>query len=210
MRSQVTDKSAPDERNAKIQPKHTLKKHHIMNEETLENYAYENGLEIVTVTRGTNGYPRGLHKAIIGFETYDEAEEAARRTNGRIVALSKRDGHDFWTGNDTAYGPLEINETFYPFEEYDIIKQNQEKEWWRGMIEELTEIWRDHTPEPEDTERMISKLKEIYQKIEDLADNEQVIIHKETLDFEIEPVKKMRHHDEDVTTYAIGVKYKEY
>lgn len=45
---------------------------------TIEEIASENGLELIETTAERSGYPRGLQKAIIGFDTFDEAEKLAK------------------------------------------------------------------------------------------------------------------------------------
>ena len=42
---------------------------------TIEEITSENGLELIETTAERSGYPRGLQKAIIGFDTFDEAEK---------------------------------------------------------------------------------------------------------------------------------------
>ena len=44
----------------------------------LEFYVAEHNYELVTVTTNRSGYPAGLHHAIIGFETFGAAKEAAK------------------------------------------------------------------------------------------------------------------------------------
>ena len=47
------------------------------------------GLEIVEVTKGKNGYPEGLYKAIVGFDYFKNAEDFAKQVNGEVVFLSR-------------------------------------------------------------------------------------------------------------------------
>lgn len=69
--------------------------------------AYEWGLNIVEVTQGTNGYPKGLYKAIVGFDYFENAEDFAEQVSGEVVLLSRRDGHALYTNNGRVYEGIE-------------------------------------------------------------------------------------------------------
>ena len=58
--------------------------------------AYENGFELVEVTKGRNGYPERLHNAVIGFEDFDEAQSIANEYGLDLAILRKRDGWQLW------------------------------------------------------------------------------------------------------------------
>lgn len=70
-------------------------------ERNLEDIAYENGLELIETTSGWNGYPQGLQKAIIGFDSFEQADELAKKNGLSIECFTKRDGWNLWyrTGN---------------------------------------------------------------------------------------------------------------
>lgn len=75
---------------------------------TLNEIAYDNGLELIQTTAGMNGYPQQLQDAIIGFDTFEEAEKLAKENGLSIEVFTKRDGWDLWyrTGN-TAWEAFE-------------------------------------------------------------------------------------------------------
>ena len=75
--------------------------------------AYERGLEVVETTQGMNGYPWGLGKAVIGFETFEEAQEVARESGGEVVDLSRRDGWQFWKNTGKVGKEWEMNAEDY-------------------------------------------------------------------------------------------------
>lgn len=64
--------------------------------ESLENIAYEHGLELIETTSEASGYPRNLKKAIIGFDTFEEAQELADRYGLTVREFTKRDGWQLW------------------------------------------------------------------------------------------------------------------
>lgn len=63
---------------------------------TLEEIAYENGLDLIEITSGMNGYPSNLRKAIIGFKTFDDAQKLADKYDLTVQEFTRRDGWQFW------------------------------------------------------------------------------------------------------------------
>lgn len=74
---------------------------------SLEQIAYQNGLELIETTSERTGYPANLRHAIIGFETFEEAEKIAGENNLSIEIFTKRDGWQLYyrTGN-SAHEPF--------------------------------------------------------------------------------------------------------
>lgn len=62
----------------------------------LENIAYIEGLKIVETTSDASGYPRGLGRAVVGFDTFEEAQDVADKYGLTVVKLHKRDGLHLW------------------------------------------------------------------------------------------------------------------
>lgn len=165
------------------------------------DYADSLGLEIVEVTKGTNGYPKNLSKAVIGFDTWEEAEEFAKETEREIVRMTKRDGHQFWWSEGREFEPLKptvawYGDTFEAFESQD--------QWWESEKEFLQELFANGISS-EAFKDEINRLIEIYNTFDGLEDNEQVVTESHAFP-EIVPIETMRWHDKDVTDYVIAVK----
>lgn len=62
--------------------------------ERIEN-AYADLHEVET-TSDASGYPRGLGRAVVGFDTFDEAQEVADKYGLTVVKLHRRDGWQLW------------------------------------------------------------------------------------------------------------------
>lgn len=62
----------------------------------IEEIAYENGLELIDTTSAMNGYPQCLKKAIIGFDSFEEADKLAKENGLSIEIFTKRDGWNLW------------------------------------------------------------------------------------------------------------------
>lgn len=83
---------------------------------TLEDIAEEFGADIVNVTKGVNGYPMGLHRAItFDDDSFDwgNIEEIANYHNLEIVALHKRDGWNLWEKHHNADSPFNLTEDMF-------------------------------------------------------------------------------------------------
>ena len=106
--------------------------------ESLESIAYEHGLDLIETTSDASGYPRDLKYAIIGFETFDEAQELADRYGLTVQEFTKRDGWQLWVRGGRMW------------EEYDYEKVMSE-----GYPNEVVRTYR-HT----DANDVISDLRE--------------------------------------------------
>ena len=67
----------------------------------LDFIAEANGLELISTTSAINGYPQHLQQAVIGFDTFEDAEMLAEENGLSIEIFTKRDGWGLWyrTGN---------------------------------------------------------------------------------------------------------------
>ena len=85
-----------------------------MSKDLLETIAYNNSLDYIETTTGANGYPRNIRGAIIGFETFEEAEKIAKEYGLRITTLFKRDGWNLYErNNNNTWEPLKITASDY-------------------------------------------------------------------------------------------------
>ena len=167
-----------------------------------EERAYDDGLELVTITQGMNGYPSGLYKAVSGFESFEDAEDFAKEVNGEVVLLTKRDGHQFWTNNGRQDEPLE-RAKFIDENEIEMFTNIISFESWamgeiERMIGEGCNIY--------DIKNASTIYCEINEDIYDM-DNERHIclVNKYNYGYDIEDKYLTRIHDDDVTTYMMAV-----
>lgn len=161
--------------------------------------AYERGLEVVETTKGMNGYPQGLGKAVIGFETLEEAQEVARESGGEVVDLSRRDGWQFWKNNGRVWKEWEMQAEDYG-DDYECV--TDWKDWWEDEREILSETMKEMET-PDDLTLLTDRVWKIYNEINNLGDNEQVLLccgeYYDTI-----PVKTLRYHI-DVWSHEIAV-----
>ena len=84
--------------------------------ETFDIYeiACEYGLQVIETTTSSNGYPTCLHKALIGFSNFVEAENLSQKYGLRITTFFKKDGWSLWVrNNNTTYHALHITSDDY-------------------------------------------------------------------------------------------------
>ena len=170
-----------------------------MSRELLENIAYEKGLEYIETTTGMNGYPQCIRGAIIGFETFEEAEEVAQEHGLRITTFFKRDGwHLYERNNNTAWEPLKITSCDYgdDYSHYDSDDvENFFEEYVAPMLGEFDNF--------EDLQTFIDEHKRIYEELQSIDEAQLVITcmgrYYETID------KKSMSWSNDSKTWVIGV-----
>lgn len=84
-----------------------------MNREKCYELAEQFGLEVASVTSSTNGYPQNVELALIGFGTFNQAEEVANANGLSIVRLCRSFGWKLWTEKGKARGPINyFNEVY--------------------------------------------------------------------------------------------------
>lgn len=95
-----------------------------MKNELICEIADREGLEYIETTTGRNGYPENIQGAIIGFETYNQAEEIADKYGLDIELFKTRYGWQFWERCGRFFGPMEISsedygDDFYQYNDAD-------------------------------------------------------------------------------------------
>lgn len=163
--------------------------------------AYEWGLNIVEVTKGVNGYPEGLYKAIAGFDYFENAEDFAEQVNGEVVLLSRRDGHALYTNKGRAYEGIE-RAKFIDEDRYEVFDSELDfEEWCVGEIDHQMDMGFDLF----DLRDKIDQMCNTYEDIRTRYRDEITIV--DIRDYSCETTDKYvtEIHDDDVTKYMIAV-----
>ena len=167
--------------------------------ELLETIAYENSLEYIETTIGMNGYPKSIRGAIIGFETFEEAEKLAKEYGLVIRTFFKRDGWQLYERNSsTTYEPLEIGCDDYGDDYHQYTADDCE-----DFFEEQVKPMLGDFDNFEDLQKFIDNSKEIYDELQSIDETQLVITYMgryyETID------RKMMQWSNDSKTWVIGV-----
>lgn len=71
-------------------------------------------LQVIETTSAMNGYPQSIKKALIGFESFEQAERVAEEYGLSIEYFTKRDGWQlYYRTNDRAYSAIEVSADEY-------------------------------------------------------------------------------------------------
>lgn len=116
-------------------------------ERVLLDIAQTYGLEHIETTQDRGGYPRYIKDAIIGFNTFSEAQELADRYGLRVQYFEKKAGWQLWyrTGN-------------MAYEEYDY------EQVWRNGLNADIEVFKSG-----EEEEVIEQLKFLLGACENLS-----------------------------------------
>ena len=137
----------------------------------LSEIANENGLQLIETTASRTGYPERLQKAIIGFDTFEEAEELAEENGLSIEFFQKRDGWDLWyrTGS-TAYEPFHRSAEDFG-DDYSKFSKEDLDDFYENEVQPMVSAFDSF----DDLRSFLDKNEKIKDEIEDAEDDEIVI-----------------------------------
>lgn len=147
----------------------------------LAEIASENGLQVIDTTASRTGYPEALQKAIIGFDTFEQAEELAKENGLSIEAFKKSNGWDLWyrtgcqmgtsflrsaddCGDDYRGYTKEDLEDFYLNEVQPMVSDFEDFDSLRCFLDKMEKI-KDEIVDAEDDELVLSCCGEYYATI---------------------------------------------
>ena len=147
----------------------------------MRDMAEQKGLHFVETTSESNGYPRNIKDALIGFDTFEEAEALAKEHGLDIMLLHKRDGWQLWHRKANAYEPMAITsadygddysdlhcmsaEDFYDEEVAPMLDAFSTLAELKAFVESKEAIWEEMSTMGED-ELMILHDGQYYEKVE--------------------------------------------
>lgn len=153
-----------------LQPYRITVKREVMRKD-LECIAEENGLEVITTTSARNGYPQRLQRAIIGFDTFEDAEKLAQEKGLSIEIFTKRDGWSLWYRTGThAMAPFERSVEEYG-DDYRQYSKEDLEDFYMNEVQPSVCAFDDF----ESLRCFLDTMEEIRDRIEDAADDEIII-----------------------------------
>lgn len=149
----------------------------------LAEIASENGLQLIETTVNMTGYPEGLQKAIIGFDTFEQAEELAKENGLSIEIFQQHDGWDLWYrvggpvgepfrrsaedfGDDYSEFSKKDLDGFYENEVKPMVSDFEDFDSLRSFLN-MEEKIKDEIEEAEDDEIVITCCGEYYDTIKE-------------------------------------------
>jgi hypothetical protein len=173
-----------------------------MNTLNLREIAELNGLTYAESTSGNNGYPSGIKGIILGFETFEEAEELAEKHGLSIETFKKKDGWQLWerTGNK-AYEPFKNSCDDYG-DNYSQLEKMSEKVFFESEVKDSLENFDNL----EDLQNFLSKKQNLFDEVEILEIDEIVITCQGEYYETIKKTSMIFSHD--TKTIVIGLIYR--
>lgn len=171
-----------------------------MARELLETIAYEKGLEYIETTTGMNGYPQHIRGAIIGFDTFEEAETVAKEYGLRITTFFKCDGWQLYQRErNTTWEALKITSYDYGDDYKHFTNEISQEDF---IEEELLPNLAATTFG--DIQIITNRYEKLFDKIVEAEDDELVIA--DTFGEYVETIKKeLMSWSHDSKTWVIGV-----
>ena len=138
----------------------------------LTTLAKQENLELISTTDSQNGYPHNEMQAVIGFDSFEQAEELAEKNNLSVEIFTKRNGNDFWfrTGNK-AYEAFERESADYGEDCTTYTKEDVEK-YYTNEIEGMLSDFEDL----DELSAFVDSHKAIYAAIKNLKDGELLVV----------------------------------
>lgn len=165
----------------------------------LRDIAEKEGLDYIYTTSEGNGYPRNLKPAIIGFNTFGQAQEIADKYNLSIESFETKDGWGLWTRNNRRmYEPYQNSAEDYG-DNYSEIHKMDEDDFIENEVQPLLEDAESF----DKIEAILKEKKEIWEQVEVMEDDEIVITSYGTY---YQTIKKTSmYFSHDTRHYTIGL-----
>ena len=137
----------------------------------LEYIAEANGLELIDTTSAMNGYPQRLQRAIIGFDTFEDAERLASENGLSVEIFRKRDGWSFWyRTNNNAWEAFERSADEYGDDFRQFTKEDL-KGFYENEVQPSVCCFDDFAS----LRWFLDTMEKIHDKIEDADEDELVL-----------------------------------
>ena len=128
----------------------------------LTTLAKQENLELISTTDSQNGYPHNEMQAVIGFDSFEQAEELAEKNNLSVEIFTKRNGNDEAFERESAdYG---AGCDTYTKEDAEKYYANEIE----GMLSEFEDL--------DELSAFVDSHKAIYTAIKNLKDNELLVV----------------------------------
>ena len=147
----------------------------IKEEPNIREIAETNGLTYIETTSGSNGYPSNIKSAIIGFETFAEAEKLADEHNLTIEFFKKKDGWQLWERtNNIAFEEM-VNSCNDYGDNYSDLEKMSEEEFIKNEVAETITALIEDGADSDTIKNFIKDKRKLFNEIENMEDDEIVI-----------------------------------
>ena len=150
------------------------------------------GLQFIETTSERNGYPSNLKGAIIGFESFKQAEEIAEKFGLEITTFEKKDGWQLWHRSGGRPYNAFTNSSADFGDNYQEIGKIDEVDF---IENEVMFFFEDTKESFEQIESFLKQKKEIWEEVEKMDDDEIVITHEGRYSETIKKESMYFYHD---------------
>ena len=158
----------------------------------LHEIAESNNLEIIETTSQANGYPSNLKYAIIGFETFEDAEKLANEHDLEIESFKKRDGWQLWArAGNRVYKPFKNSAADFGDNYAEFPKMDEDE----FLESEVKFLFEDDLESFDKIEAILKCKKEIWEEIEKMDEDELVITFEGNYSETIKKESMYFYHD---------------
>lgn len=172
---------------------------------SINEIASENELQVISTTTAMDGYPRLIRKAIIGFDSYEQAEKLAEEYHLDIETFTKHDGWQLWyRGGNCAHEEFIRSASDYGenYQQFDADMSQADFLQQVGAAAYISELAGGEDG-LDKIEEYANNLRNLYTEIEIAAGDELVIAEG---DVYVETIKKRTmQYAYDSKHYAIGL-----
>ena len=136
-------------------------------------------------------------KAIVGFASFAEAEEIAKKYDLAIHSYTKRDGERVWTDCGWEDAPFDMRRAFIEVDRLSVYEKSEAN----GLREDAATFG-------EDEEALAERLNDIADILDKMSENEILVVFNDVpeLTYDIWDRYKVGYHDYDVHQFEIGLK----
>ena len=136
-------------------------------------------------------------KAIVGFSSFAEVEELAKKYDLAIHSYTKRDGERVWMDCGWEDAPFDMRKAFIEVDRLSLYEKSD--------AESLRE---DAASFDEDEEALAERLNDIADVLDKMSEDEILVVFNDVpeLTYEVWDRYKVGYHDYYVHTYEIGLK----
>lgn len=161
--------------------------------------ASQNDLDLIETTSERNGYPLNLKKAIIGFDSMEEARIVADQNDLSVEIFHKRDGWNVWyrTGRQ-AYEPFTRSAEDYG-DDFSLFTASDTDSYYENEVQDIVADFDNF----DDVEEFLKERREVYDAISNLDDKEALVTYQGRLYEKIRRISMGYYFD--THSYAIGV-----
>lgn len=159
----------------------------------------ESNLSSIETTTGANGYPRDLRKALIGFQSMEEAKTLADECGGEVYEFVRRDGWTLWLRRQcvgAAYDSLDMVDG----DNYEIYFRDTMQDWFHDFKRDEL----DAAKTADDFEDACARFTEIKEAFDGMDDDDFLLIQCGRL-HDVRHREEVMGYADDSKHYAIGV-----